>query len=45
MAQLNSDYCSDKLLKYYVKIMGDFVETKGTTASEIPKHMEIMCYI
>jgi len=25
--------------------MGDLVETKGTTASKISKHMAVMCYI
>jgi hypothetical protein len=37
-AHFCSDYISEKVLKLkYVKIMGDIVERKGTTASEIPK--------
>jgi hypothetical protein len=36
-AHFKSDYRSEKLLKYFVKIMGDLVERKGAMASQIPE--------
>jgi hypothetical protein len=36
-AYLQSDYCSEKMSKYCVKIAGDLDETKGKTASKIPQ--------
>jgi hypothetical protein len=38
-AHFKSDYLSEKLLKYSVKIMGDRFERKGAMASQIPKSM------
>ena len=38
-AQFKSHHCSKTLLMYSVKIMGDHLEKKDTTATKIPQSM------